>query len=140
MRRLLSFLLTGPLFMTISSACSNHPGSVATSRGPGPSEVVPFTVSGTITGVHAGPLAGATVTTRPHRLPPRIADITTITDERGFYRINGLMEPIILEASKEGYIANGRSGIPVGNSVVNLTLNPKVSFAAGTSVHPTRMS
>jgi hypothetical protein len=69
--------------------------------------------------VPIGALAEVSVRARPN-VPPGSGVKTTLTDARGFDRMKGLTEAVIIEATRDGYESTGYGAI-TGDRVVNLT-------------------
>jgi hypothetical protein len=79
-----------------------------------------------------------TVRARPNNAQsaddPRIK--STLTDANGYYRIDGLTEPTILEAQKDGYDISG-DGAFTGDRTIDLTMHRRLWISAGESLHAT---
>ena len=66
---------------------------------------------------------------RPN-FPPGNGVRQTLTDSNGFYRFEGLMEAVIIGASKDGFDGTG-FGAFTGNRTLNLVLNRSLRITAG---------
>ena len=92
-------------------------------------------MSGVVTEYRGGPLPGVVITARPN-FPPGNGVKTVVTDTTGFYRIEGLTEPIIIDSTKDGYWSSG-FGAFTGDRVLNLTMSRQLNVSAGQTLSPT---
>jgi hypothetical protein len=84
---------------------------------------------------HGGPLSEVVITARPN-VPPGNGIRIARTDGAGYYRIEGLAEPIIIEAERVGYFPAG-FGAFVGDRVVNFTMTRRLDVDANQTLTAT---
>jgi hypothetical protein len=118
-------LITGAIACTV--ACGRASRTAPTAASPAIAPLVqPFGVSGTVKEYRGGPLSGVVITARPN-VPPGNGLRTAHTDPDGSYRIDGLTEPIIVDAEKAGYFPTG-FGAFTGDRVLNFTMTRRLDM------------
>jgi len=129
-------IAVGIVFCTVVSNCGTpSEPPAAPSRVHAPDVAGPFSVTGMVREHRGGPLSGVLITARPN-VPPGNGMTTVRTDAAGFYRIDGLTEPIIVDAERVGYFPTG-FGAFVGDRVVNLTMTRRVDMNANETLTAT---
>jgi len=82
-----------------------------------------------------GPLSGVIVTARP-AVPLGNGIRSTHTNGDGYFRIDGLVDVVTIDAEREGYFPTGY-GAFAGDRVLSLTMSPRLDISANQTLTAT---